>query len=127
MRAEVIDGKRCIVIPLEEGETASVNGNELPLWPDTEAAEAETTEASPAGMEAAEAEATEATGPEPEAATAETEAPESGNENTGEASADTDSVLPEEVTTTPDTESPDMPVSKEENAMQASDQTDAPF
>ncbi len=155
VRAEVIDGKRCIVIPLEEGETASVNGNELPLWPDTEAAEAETTEASPAGMEAAEAEATEASPagmeaaeaeatepvasesaeeeapeaavPEPEAATAETEAPESGNENTGEASADTDSVLPEEVTTTPDTESPDMPVSKEENAMQASDQTDAPF
>lgn len=140
VRAEVIDGKRCIVIPLEEGETASVNGNELPLWPDTEAAEAETTEASPAGMEAAEAEATEpvasesaeeeapeAAVPEPEAATAETEAPESGNENTGEASADTDSVLPEEVTTTPDTESPDMPVSEEENAMQTSDQTDAPF
>lgn len=132
VRAEVIDGKRCIVIPLEEGETASVNGNELPLWPETEAAEAEATEATPAEAEAtepaaAEAEAPETAMPEPEAATAETEAPESDNENTDEASSDTDAVLPEEVATTPDTESPDKPASEEENAVQASDQTDAPF
>lgn len=31
VHAEVIDGKRCIVIPLEDGETAKVNGDTLPL------------------------------------------------------------------------------------------------
>ena len=34
MRAAVIDGKRCLVIPMEDGETASVNGDTLPLWED---------------------------------------------------------------------------------------------
>lgn len=34
VRAAVIDGKRCLVIPIEDGETASVNGDALPLWED---------------------------------------------------------------------------------------------
>ena len=36
VHAEVIDGKRCIVIPLEDGETAKVNGDTLPLSEENE-------------------------------------------------------------------------------------------
>lgn len=31
IRAEVVDGRRCLVIPLEDGETARVNGDEVTL------------------------------------------------------------------------------------------------
>ncbi len=34
VRAATVDGRRCIVIPVEDGETARVNGDALPLWED---------------------------------------------------------------------------------------------
>ncbi len=67
VRAAVIDGKRCLVIPMEDGETASVNGDTLPLW--EEDAQADDTPAETA-MESEAAAAPAETAMEPEAVAA---------------------------------------------------------
>ncbi len=73
VRTEIIDGKRCIVIPVEDGETARVNGDALPLWDEP----APETSAEPAEPPAEE---TEAPAEETEAPDGETEAPDGAAE-----------------------------------------------
>lgn len=58
VRTEIVDGKRCLIIPIEEGETARVNGDDLPLWAAEEAAGNVTAEL-PAGTAEAPANAAE--------------------------------------------------------------------
>lgn len=63
VRTEVVGGRRCLVIPLEDGETARVNGDELPLGEAAEApgeAPAPSADAGAADLPEAPAEAPEA-------------------------------------------------------------------
>lgn len=87
VRTEIVEGKRCLVIPIENGETARVNGSELPLWEAAgtearaEASElsetngnadtAELSETAETGEDAATAESSETVGTGEDAATAE--------------------------------------------------------
>lgn len=81
VRTEVVDGKRCLIIPIEEGETARVNGAELALWK-TGAEPDGAAEPAAASVEPSETE----TVPETPAEPSEASAAEAASESAAEAS-----------------------------------------